>query len=116
MAVEEQVVVIYAATNGFLDRVSVDRVPEFHQDLVSRMRAENADVLEKIAGGSWDDDVVETVHSAVEEFAKDFGEDIDEDGVAIDSSSDAPDTSSGDDDDDSADETADEPEKEAAPA
>jgi F-type H+-transporting ATPase subunit alpha len=116
MAVEEQVVVIYAATNGFLDRVSVDRVPEFHQDLVSRMRAENADVLEKIAGGSWDDDVVETVHSAVEEFAKDFGEDIDEDGVAIDSSSDAPDTSASDDDDDSAGETADEPEKEAAPA
>ena len=27
MAVEEQVVVIYAATNGFIDRVSVDRVP-----------------------------------------------------------------------------------------
>jgi F-type H+-transporting ATPase subunit alpha len=116
MAVEEQVVVIYAATNGFLDRISVDRVPEFHQDLVSRMRSEHADTLEKIADGSWDDDVVETVHGAVEEFAKDFGEDLDEDGVAIDSDSDAPASDAGSDDDDDADEAADVPEKEAAPA
>jgi len=115
MAVEEQVVVIYAATNGFVDRVSVDRVPAFHEDLVARMRAENADVLEKIADGNWDDDLSEAVHAAVEDFAKDFGEDIDEDGVAIESSSDKADTSSSD-DDDGDEETADESEKEAAPA
>jgi len=114
MAVEEQVVVIYAATNGFLDRISVDRVPEFHQDLVSRMRAEEADTLEKIADGSWDDDVVEKVHAAVEEFTKDFGQDIDEDGVPVDADSD--DKPESKHDDDSEDETADEPEKEAAPA
>jgi F-type H+-transporting ATPase subunit alpha len=116
MAVEEQVVVIYAATNGFLDRVSVDRVPKFHEELVARMRAENADVLEKIGGGSWDDDVVEAVHAAVEDFAKDFGEDIDEDGVAIDSSSDDVPAASTDDEDSADEETADDTEKEAAPA
>jgi F-type H+-transporting ATPase subunit alpha len=117
MPVEEQVVVIYAATNGFVDRISVDRVPEYHQDLVSRMRAEHADTLEKIAEGSWDDDIIETIHDAVEEFTKDFGADLDEDGVAIDSGSDdKASATSDDDDDDSADETADEPEKEAAPA
>ena len=118
MPVEEQVIVIYAATNGFIDRVSVDRVPEFHEALVARMRAEHADALEKIAKGDWDDDIVETVHAAVEEFVKDFGTDLDEDGVAIesdsDSDSDAP--SSASDDDAGDDETADEPEKEAAPA
>ena len=85
MPVEEQVVVIYAATNGFIDRVNVDRVPEYHADLVSRMRSEHADVLEKIANGEWGDDIVETIHDGVEEFTKDFGDDIDEDGVAIDS-------------------------------
>jgi F-type H+-transporting ATPase subunit alpha len=115
MGVEEQVVAIYAATNGFVDRVSVDRVPEFHQELVARMRAENADTLEKIAGGSWDDDVEQAVHDAVEEFAKDFGEDIDEDGVAVDSDADAPVTSA-EADDDTADEGAGAPEREAAPA
>ena len=115
MAVEEQVVVIYAATNGFLDRISVDRVPAFHEDLVSRMRSENAEVLDKISGGSWDDGVVEAVHKAVEEFTSDFGADIDEDGVAIESDSDEP-AAKSDDDDTSEVETADEPEKEAAPA
>jgi F-type H+-transporting ATPase subunit alpha len=122
MAVEEQVVVIYAATNGFVDRVSVDRIPAFHEDLVARMRAENADVLEKIAEGKWDDAITEAVHDAVEEFTKDFGEDIDEDGVAIESSSsdDAPAKSASDDDGDGDvdgdAETADESEKEAATA
>ncbi len=116
MAVEEQVVSIYAATNGFLDRISVDRVPEFLADLISRLRAEEAEVLEKIAGGNWDDDIVEAVQSAVEGFAKDFGEDIDEDGVAVESTSDDKAEASSDDDDDSDEETADESEKEAAPA
>ena len=115
MAVEEQVVVIYAATNGFIDRVSVDRVPEFHEALVARMRAEYADTLEKIGDGKWDDDIVESVHDAVEEFAKDFGEDIDEDGVAIESGSDERAASSSD-DDAGDEETADQSEKEAAPA
>jgi hypothetical protein len=93
-------------------------VPEFHKDLVSRMRAENAEVLKKIADGSWDDDVVEEVHAAVEDFAKDFGQDIDEDGVAIASSSEAEPaaSTSSSSDDDAETETADEPEKEAAPA
>jgi F-type H+-transporting ATPase subunit alpha len=115
IAVEEQVVVIYAATNGFLDRIAVDRVPEFHEALIARMRAEHADVLERIAGGNWDDDIVETVHAAVEEFGQDFGSDLDEDGIAVDAEPDAPVTSASADDED-AGETADEPVKEAATA
>jgi F-type H+-transporting ATPase subunit alpha len=113
MPVEEQVVVIYAATNGFIDRVAVDRVPEYHTALIARMRAEHADTLEKIGNGEWGDDIVETIHDGVTEFTKDFGDDIDEDGVAIEST-DAAAPATDDDDADSA--TADEPEKEAAPA
>src|SRR5437762_5718535 len=30
-AIEDQVAVVYAATNGFLDRIAADRVPEFNQ-------------------------------------------------------------------------------------
>jgi hypothetical protein len=47
------------------------------------MRAEHADVLERIGNGEWDDDIIETVHDAVEEFANDFGADLDDDGVAV---------------------------------
>src|SRR3954462_345212 len=56
MPVEDQVVVIFAATNGFLDRVSVDRVEEFHSELVARMHSEHGDLLKRIAAGEWDDE------------------------------------------------------------
>ena len=56
LPVEDQVVQIYAATNGYLDRIKVDRVPEFLADLVRASRAEHADLLEKIAGGDWADE------------------------------------------------------------
>ena len=49
IAVEDQVAIIYAATNGFVDRIDADRVPEFHQGLVERMHAEIPDTLKKIA-------------------------------------------------------------------
>ncbi len=80
----EQVVIIYAATNGFLDRVAVDRVPDFNQQLVDRLRAEAADTLEAISGGDWSDETQAKVKELVSEFADDFGYDLDEEGKAVD--------------------------------
>ena len=37
LPVEDQTVQIYAATNGFLDRINVERVPAFLDGLVERM-------------------------------------------------------------------------------
>jgi len=51
-----QVVQVYAATNGFLDRIDTERVDEFLQGLTQRVRAEGQDVLEKIEGGDWSDE------------------------------------------------------------
>jgi F-type H+-transporting ATPase subunit alpha len=122
MAVEDQVVVIFAATNGFLDRISVDRVPEFHEAVVARMHSEHADLLAKIAEGDWSDETEQAVRDAVAEFAEDFGYDFDEDGGAIDDSSSdsAPGTAPSSDDDEEEDEdddeTADESEEEAVTA
>ena len=42
MPVEEQVVQVFAATNGFLDRITTDRVGEFLDGLTQRVRAEKA--------------------------------------------------------------------------
>ena len=56
LAVEDQVMQIYAATNGFLDRINVDRVPEFLLELTERMHAQHEDVRAKIAGGDWSDE------------------------------------------------------------
>jgi F-type H+/Na+-transporting ATPase subunit alpha len=80
----EQVVIIYAATNGYVDRVSENRVAEFHQQLVGRLRAEASDLLEQIAGGDWSDETQSRVKEIVAEFADDFGYDLDEEGKPID--------------------------------
>src|SRR5215213_1818910 len=82
--VAEQVAIIYAATNGYIDRINVDRVPEFNDQLVGRMRAEANDLLEAIAGGDWSDETQEKLDSVVKEFADDFGFDLDEEGKPVD--------------------------------
>jgi F-type H+-transporting ATPase subunit alpha len=83
MAIEDQVVQIYAATQGYLDRILVEKVDEFLNGLAQRMRAEQGDLLEKIAGGEWEESTIEAVDTAVSEFADDFGYDLDEEGQPI---------------------------------
>jgi F-type H+/Na+-transporting ATPase subunit alpha len=80
LAVEDQVGVIYAATNGYLDRVSVDRVPDFNRELVERLHSSAAETLKQIADGDWSDDTQKALDKAIEEFASDFGYDLDEEG------------------------------------
>jgi F-type H+-transporting ATPase subunit alpha len=80
LTTEDQVVQIYAATNGYLDRINVDRVSEFLDQLTKRVHAEQEDVLRKIREGEWSDDIVAAVDKVVAEFADDFGYDLDEEG------------------------------------
>ena len=80
MAVADQVAVIYAATNGYLDRINVDRVAEFHRELVERLHSSASETLEKIAGGDWSDETQKALDKAIDEFADDFGYDLDEEG------------------------------------
>jgi F-type H+-transporting ATPase subunit alpha len=80
MPVEDQVVQIYAATNGYLDRIAVDKVERFLRDLTASVRANQPEVLEKVAAGDWDESTQSAVEAAVAQFAKDFGYDLDEEG------------------------------------
>jgi F-type H+-transporting ATPase subunit alpha len=83
LAVEDQTVQIFAATNGFLDRLNVERVPEFLLGLTERMRSQHADLRAKIAAGDWSDEVQSDVREAVDAYAKDFGYDLDEEGQPL---------------------------------
>src|SRR5476649_2919565 len=47
--VEDQVIQVFAATNGFLDRINVDRVPEFLADLTARAHSQHLELRAKIA-------------------------------------------------------------------
>src|SRR3954471_16201116 len=80
LSIEDQVVQVFAATNGFLDRIKTDRVPDFLDQLQDRFHSEHEDLLSKIAGGDWGDDTQEAIRNGVAEFADDFGYDLDEEG------------------------------------
>ena len=73
MPVEEQVVSIYAGTNGFLDAVAVDRVTDYEEQMLSFMRHEHGETLKAIRDtGKFEDDVRDKVKAALETFAKQF--------------------------------------------
>ncbi|MGZ6642824.1 MAG: F0F1 ATP synthase subunit alpha, partial [Solirubrobacteraceae bacterium] len=84
LSVPDQVVQVFAATNGFVDRIHTDRVPTFLAELVDRLHAEAADVLKKIGEGDWSDETQEKLRDATAEFADDFGYDLDEEGQPLD--------------------------------
>src|SRR5688572_12240951 len=80
---EDQVAVVYAATNGFLDRIDADRVGEFNQGLVERLHSEIPDTLKALAGGDWTDETQRSLDDAVSQYAQDFGYDLDEEGQPL---------------------------------
>jgi F-type H+-transporting ATPase subunit alpha len=84
LPVEDEVLSVLAATGGHLDRILVEKVPEFLAGMIDRARAQHQDLREKIAGGDWSDETQEAARKAIAEFADDFGYDLDEDGQPID--------------------------------
>jgi F-type H+/Na+-transporting ATPase subunit alpha len=82
-AVEDQVAAIYSGTGGYLDRIKVERVGEFHQMMLSRLHSEKQSLMEKIANGEWDDQVESELGDAIAEAIDDFGPDFDAEGNPI---------------------------------
>jgi F-type H+/Na+-transporting ATPase subunit alpha len=87
MPVEEQVVQIYAATNGYLDRITVDKVERFLEELVEMVHGTDPELLQVIAGGDWSDETQARVEAVVNQFAQDFGFDLDEEGHPLEEGS-----------------------------
>jgi F-type H+-transporting ATPase subunit alpha len=69
--VEEQVVAIWAATNGHLDKVPVAEVPRFLSEFITQLRG-NSSVLDDIKGGELSDETAETLKTNAEAFAESF--------------------------------------------
>ncbi|MFL5072526.1 MAG: F0F1 ATP synthase subunit alpha [Xanthobacteraceae bacterium] len=70
---EEQVVVIYAGVNGYLDPIPVDRVRAFEDGLLAALRSNHPDILEAIrTSRDLDDATGAKLKSAVEAYAKTF--------------------------------------------
>jgi len=70
---EEQVAVIFAGVNGYLDKVPVNKIGAFEQGLLSYMRSEGKDILEAIRKEkAISDDVKGKLKAAIDTFAKSF--------------------------------------------
>jgi F-type H+-transporting ATPase subunit alpha len=122
MPVEDQVVQIFAATNGFIDRIEVEKVRGFLDGLAESVRGNEPELVKTIAGGDWSDETQSKLKEAVNTYAEDFGYDLDEEGLALehgDQPSSKRSTSGSSDngsDDDSEQESADDKQEEPARA
>ena len=70
---EEQVAVLYAGVNGYLDNLEVSQVGKFEEGLLASMRSDHQDVLDDIAKKkALDDDNTAKLKAALDAFAKGF--------------------------------------------
>ena len=70
---EEQVVVIYAGVNGYLDPLPVARVRAFEQGLLTLVRTKNNDILEDVRKtNDLSADTEKKLKGVVDAYAKTF--------------------------------------------
>jgi F-type H+-transporting ATPase subunit alpha len=73
LKMEEQVVVIWAGTNGYLDPLPLNKVRAFEDGLLSLLRGKNADILNAIRESrDLSDDTAAKLKAAVEGYARTF--------------------------------------------
>src|SRR5688572_1662168 len=78
--IENQVAAIYSGTGGYLDRIKVERIREFHEGMLQRLHSEDSDLMERIANGEWDDSIESGLGDCIAEAIDDFGPDFDAEG------------------------------------
>ncbi len=83
LSVGAQVTSIYAGTGGYLDRIKVERVHDFLDQTLSRLKSENSDLMDRIDDGQLSDEDEEALGEALAEAVDDFGPDFDEDGQPL---------------------------------
>jgi F-type H+-transporting ATPase subunit alpha len=73
LKMEEQVAVIYAGVNGYLDKLEVAQVRKFESGLLSLLRGKHADLLDSIRkSGDLSDADAGKLKSVVDNYAKTF--------------------------------------------
>ncbi len=73
MPVEEQVVILYAAVNNFLNDIAVEDVRRFEKEFLQYVREQKSEILKAInEKKALDDELKSTINSAIEEYKKIF--------------------------------------------
>jgi F-type H+-transporting ATPase subunit alpha len=69
LSIAEMGVSLFAANEGFIDDVAVEKVGSFEAALLSYMKSNQADLMAKInEKGGYDDDIANGIRSAIESF------------------------------------------------
>jgi F-type H+-transporting ATPase subunit alpha len=73
MPVEEQVVLIFAGTQGYLDELPVEAMRRFETEFLALMRAKHKDILDRIIETrDLDDETAQKLHGILKEFVSAF--------------------------------------------
>jgi len=73
LSMEEQVCIMYAGTQGYLDNVEVSKIGRYEEELLRHLHAEHADLLSGIRDGKKLTDELETqLKGALDSFTKNF--------------------------------------------
>ncbi len=73
MALKDQVIILFAGTQGYLDDVPVESVKKFEDELLKFMKGTKDDLCSELAEKkAIDDDMKEKLSNAIEEFKKGF--------------------------------------------
>ncbi|MBX7265451.1 F0F1 ATP synthase subunit alpha [Micromonospora sp. Llam7] len=70
--VQDQVVAVWAGTEGKLDDIPVGDVRRFETQFLEQLRRKHNATLQAIADNKWDDDIIATLETAVAEFKQGF--------------------------------------------
>ena len=73
MPVEEQVVILYAAVNNFLNDIAVENVRRFEKEFLQYVREQKSEILKAInEKKALDDELKSMLNSVIEEYKKIF--------------------------------------------
>jgi F-type H+-transporting ATPase subunit alpha len=70
LALEEQVCILYASTNGYLDRIPLSQVAEFEKSYLSLLKSQHKGVLAKIGTGEWSEGIAQVLSEEARNLAK----------------------------------------------
>jgi F-type H+-transporting ATPase subunit alpha len=68
LPIEHQIAIIYAAIEGYLDKVPLEKIPEFEKLFIKNLRQTHAGLLTEFAAGHWNEELENELKSAISHF------------------------------------------------
>ena len=72
LPVERQTAILWVVTNGYLDDIETSQVRDFEEQLYRFLDAEHGELMAKLAAGGWDDEIIESLRTAADDFKQSF--------------------------------------------